>query len=799
MPPETNDPESTGVRSVPRNDSNPFPATAVARLSQPADEFWSIETEALHQVRALLRDYLDTTTTALEGRKDAGVTKGLVLAIVGDYGTGKTHIAQEMLRQIYDRNDRRLHPLYLDAPSDTFIALYRQRFIEKLSKFEVLQRVEDLYADIVANELARSTLTAPVAEKLRRRDAEAEDVVRTLRLMESKLVRELGVKLKRVTERADFGTALLLLRRPEFQSAVWEWFSGEPPDPILQERGITLHINTDAAALEAIGVMAFLFGRQGHRFILFIDELEKVFSTAASRRPDEAAILAFKKLMEVVGKTGALLVLIGLPECLEVLPEDALQRIAAVVHPSPITAEEIERYIGEAQRRGLGQDTLEPFTRDTVEYLSEIAGGNARRVVRLCYHAYLAAQMAGTHLTRPMLRQIAREQFELSPAADVVTEITRVIEARGWLFERDKAFKLKAKTIVDFWLPLGDASIGTAIFLSPSILQEADVSALVERNESLHRKSAHIVAVETVLVVNGYLADNLRPSLESAFTKVISYRPRDFREDLDAALTGSRVRLQEHNRQSVTQLIRERVDEIARQNSTFDSRLSMLLESQVSSSDMQRAVSIGLRAVFGQLATSVSVVEAQFPSVTAVFDRSETIIREVLQPDFLFDAIFGLPRGLVAPNAERLLGQRHRLEQIASVLLENSMIAPVYVIKGAHTSFRRSIFTFLETYPQWWGATSRGEYMSREIVEYACRAFDSITSQFDLQKCVADLRRTAQRALRGTPLGDDVQLHLWDLDDPRIARGEETLRELGHDVFRAVNAVLDQRERSSVE
>jgi KaiC/GvpD/RAD55 family RecA-like ATPase len=140
------------------------------------------------------------------------------LAIVGDYGTGKTHIAQDMLRQIAAEGNPNLHPLYLDAPSDTFLALYKERFLRKLDRNTVLRRVDEYYADIVADELIKSKLTRPVAEALRKREISPDEVVRNFGLIESKFVRALAKKLKAVTEQSDFGTALLLLRRPEFQA-----------------------------------------------------------------------------------------------------------------------------------------------------------------------------------------------------------------------------------------------------------------------------------------------------------------------------------------------------------------------------------------------------------------------------------------------------------------------------------------------------------------------------------------------------------------------------------------------------
>jgi len=179
--------QHTIERNLMLQDFNPFPAAAVARLSLSEEEFWSVDTEALKQTRSYLQDYLRRANKD-EGGSDASDLHGLILAIVGDYGTGKTHIAQDMLRQIAAAKNPNLYPLYLDAPSDSFLALYRERFLRKLDRAEVLKRVDEYYADIVADELVKSELTKPVAEALRKREVSADEVVHDFGLIESKFV-----------------------------------------------------------------------------------------------------------------------------------------------------------------------------------------------------------------------------------------------------------------------------------------------------------------------------------------------------------------------------------------------------------------------------------------------------------------------------------------------------------------------------------------------------------------------------------------------------------------------------------
>jgi Cdc6-like AAA superfamily ATPase len=775
---------------------NPFPVSAVASLHLPEEGFWSIETEALKEARAQLAVYLARAAGELQG--GAPETEGMTLAIVGDYGTGKTHIAQDMLRQIATTRDPHLHPLYLDAPSDTFLALYRDRFMKRLDQSEVLERVEEYYADVVADDLGNSELTRPVADALRQRKVRAAQVVEDLGLMESKFIQELGKRLEVVTRRPDFGTALLLLRRPEFRAAAWEWLSCREPDPMLEERGIKTPIDSDAAALEAIGVMAFLFGQQRHRFILFIDEIEKVLSHRAPHQPREAAVLALKKLMEAMLHTRALLVLIGLPEFLEFLPDDARQRIAAIIRPSALTAPEVEQYIREAQRRTSGTDQLEPFSSDTVDYLAEVAGGNARKMVRLCYHTYIEAETSGGVVTRALIREVARKQFELTKAEDVSAEIIRCIESRGWLCERNKTLgKGKTAEQVDFWLPYGEGNVGIAILLTQSVLQESEAQALQKRASAVTLRDKAAVKRVSVLVVNGYLADNLRPALEAAFGKVLVYRLRNFQEDLDAVLLGLRANLEQLGREDILASIKQRVDEIARQGSNVESRLREAIDRGVSRAELQSSVAAGLRAVFGQLATGTasSPSEADYPHVVAVFDRVQQLMDSSGWPERFFDFAFGLPLEIRRrleysdPNFADMYRFLRRREGAAKLMsnFSSKYDNSFYAIKLSFLSFRRGIFSAL-------GFTFIDRvlpFSQIEIINDLCRNYDEYLHKLEIERIVkSEVDQAIQLARDYYPSGFFEEIVLRNVSPSGL---EVELRRLPRSVY---DACRDERRIS---
>lgn len=581
---------------------NPFPISAVARLSPAGSETISITTRAIEDVVRYVDQYLAASSTqrpARSGKRSGGAKKnsGNVIAVVGEYGTGKTHLAVEILHRIHAASDETVHAFYVDAPSDNFLTLYRERFFRQLDRADVLRRVTEYYADIVAEDLSDSPLTRELATRLKDRRLSPDQLIHGLGLTEAAFRQQLQSRLKEITRHADFGTALALAIRPEFQSAVWEWLGGHPADSALRERGITTTIDNDIAALEAIGVFAFLYGRQHHRFVLVIDEFEKVLSRGRPSARDEASVLAFKKLLEVFTQSRSLLVLSGLPDFLEFLPEDAQQRFATLVRPTALSFADTKAYIQHvlASAEGDGPDG-DPFGDDVTHYLVELAGGNARKIIRLCYHVYQASLATGNPITRAMVREVAREQFEISAPDDVRADVARVFDGNGWDYARNRKLGDDEASLVDFWLQVGKSTSGCAVLISQSVLHKADVEALLLRREAI--RAATKQSSFCVLVVNGYLAGGLAAAVDEGFDRVHTYSQRRFPEDFAATITGFVQRLEAASAEDRLGRIENRIDRLLRQTGSLRSEINIVQHNQTSSVEVEQTV---LRAVRGAL------------------------------------------------------------------------------------------------------------------------------------------------------------------------------------------------------
>ncbi|WP_216592371.1 ATP-binding protein [Verrucosispora sioxanthis] len=172
---------------------NPFSPTAVARVAEGRAQATTVTTAAIRDALAHLDHYL---------RSGDGGT----VAVVGDYGTGKTHLAAELLAHAQESTGGAIRAVYLDAPADTFLSLSRQ-LLGRLSRDAVRALVEDHRA-------ASPAVTAPDGSPAA-----------------GWLGERLRAELAPVTTDPSVGTVLAMLLDPATEATAWDWLTGHPPGP----------------------------------------------------------------------------------------------------------------------------------------------------------------------------------------------------------------------------------------------------------------------------------------------------------------------------------------------------------------------------------------------------------------------------------------------------------------------------------------------------------------------------------------------------------------------------------------
>ncbi|MEU4743090.1 hypothetical protein AB0G02_21860 [Actinosynnema sp. NPDC023658] len=754
----------SGSSDLPPPRKNPFSPMAVARITDFDDDPDAVDvaitTDATRQALAHLTSYLDAPPA--RGGRDR---TGTVVAVLGDYGTGKTHLAVRLVRHAREVLADPTHALYLDATAESFIELYR-RFMQKLGREGVRAQVSEYYADIVADSLQSSGLTSDMLEWLGSRQLEPQEVVERLGLMESALLRKVQDTLREVTNNDDFGTALTLLLRPGFEHSVWSWLLGGTPDQVLVERGIATPIDTEVAALEAMGVFALLFGGRQRRFVLAVDELDKIFS--ADSRPHARTMAAFQTLLQVFAKAGACLVLCGLPDFKSVLPPAVRQRIPYTVVMSGLSQVEVREFIALAQEQVFGTPQLAPFTVDTTRYLRDIARGNARNVIRLCHRVFrMADDVSRTPgheftVTEDMVRQAARDLFGSLSSDDLDGVVRRLLDANGLDYLHRHLIGAAEDSLADFWVTFPDSTGGCAVLITRSLLDNADVGGVMRRISAVREADPD---AELILLVNGVVADGVAIQLRELLGREpLVYVDRTFVEDF-TALVGATSRRLGGDTDPLSAL-RLRMDQLTRQQTSiygFIEHLAEHMDGVRASSDRQLgAIQRQLSALAGGTpGRAEAAASSRLPGeVERLFRDAVDVLEDLTQVDVMFEEAFDH-----APTATQEAVHRR-------------LRTPEFTQAAAQAVFmQKAVQAFRSAVSQWYQSSEDADAEDR--LEELCGTYDGIVEFLPLF-LLEPLFKLAPWSARAGGLVAEVS------QGSRRARVHEALRNLSPRVRNAV-------------
>lgn len=752
----------------PASTDNPFLVAAVAKPREFTDGTVSIPTPSITEAISIVDSFLRSSTVA----------SGTVVAVVGEYGTGKSHLVGAVRHHALSvvPEGLRARVAFIEAGQSTFVDLYKQLIGTELRKDDVCARVRELYADVLADALEESELTAELAVLLRRGEVDPVDLSDRLSLMESRYLDRLRQRLESVTRNRAFGIALPLLLRHDFTDAAWEWLSGHRPDQVLVDRGIDTAVATEELALEAMGVIALLYSTRGQKFLLVIDEMNKVVS--ATRKPTESAVDAFQKLLTVFSGAQALLVLAGLPDYLEELGGAVGQRIGRIITVSPLTAANTVEYIRQSQEAvGRGR-VLHPFTEDTVRYLVKLTDGNARRIIRLCGHLYRHAMdgsprdPAKARVTEAMVRRVAREQAGARTTDHVRNEIRQVLAALGLEYERDHWMDPHTDSKADYWVPYGDdEGAGCALVLTDTVLSQADCDALVSRATFLQTAAEQR---QVLLIVVGLVHADFVSALNEAFSEEpISYDHWTFTETLSSVLERQ---LRLLDRDEATSLGEERFRRLGRQQANTQRMLEQALKTlnaMRSASDLSLAKIQRELSELSSAQRSADAVENTPPlrlppAVSALFASAQSFLDDLDQVDATFRAMFAAAEGGSVDAIDARVAVRGQLRS-----------QHVFQAVGVAAMLRMLLATFRDSINEWYRTyvpSSSGEPypVDRDRLGALCRAYDTVYEYVPFFRLV-DLGGFGPHLVDGNML-----------PPPQVGEAQEVFNQLSGQVHAAV-------------
>lgn len=584
---------------------NPFSTNGVALLPPASSGLApTVDTEAVRRARTRFVEYV-------ERPRSSSSRQGIVLALVGDRGSGRTHLASVLFHEARNRLGR-AH--CAEGSKNGFTALV-QDYLRRMGLAAV-------------KELAHAYYRAAVVEAVRPFGAEVSallegvrwhpvDVVKRLALSESALVRGAQTQLHRAAGSERIGQALGLLLRPGFDDVVWRWLTGSPPDEVLADRGITDGLSTDVEALELLRVLVRLNADRFERFVLVLDDFDETLATPVAQHPE--LVPAVRAVLDEVVSGGGLLILCGTPSSFRLIPEDVRLRIGETIPIRPFTADEVRALVLAHQHE------LAPFTDQTLHYAHAITEGNARVVVRLCHEAIrlvgesVRATGSRTPLTEELLGSALRTSTGVPTAVHLAEVAQDLLAARGTAYSPHHRLRPDRAATADLWLTFSDRRGGCAVLFTETLIDQADLDSVRHRIAAVRAADPDAEVVVVAGRVTRRIGERLRHAIEQ---EPLGYREASFARDFLALvdMAGAHLLQRRSRDRDVLDDIAEGVVQLGRSQadiSRFERKLDALLEAgsavpgdEVLPSGAERLFRVVLDALDDSVRTAIPVQDA---------------------------------------------------------------------------------------------------------------------------------------------------------------------------------------------
>ena len=418
---------------------NPFPDYPVTRLKEEPGKIQGITilTQAIVRSRSFVDQYVGQWKKTDTGQK----VEPLIVAVKGDYGTGKTHLLLDAVAQV----QQGLSSIYPDIAilriscHETDPVTWFKTAIGLELKRPFLQNViVHLYAKAGQMVASESKLTKAAGKKLEEDPWSIHDLIRENLLNETGVDKQFESLLKDVCSDAseEVRKALSGLVWAETSNLSTRWLAGEKLNSLELERlRISENLSIESDTSGVLVALAAIHSYLGFPFIIIIDELEHL-TRYDSANESKRNITWLKRLLENLANNQILIFVAGHWSAWEA-QSDYLDRYSQLrpIELVKLTDDDVLKIV---QAR-VSDLSSEMFGHDQAEAIAEYGEGNIRRILSLCNVLFRESDGFRLSLNGEKIRELAEQIGQRISIDDAMLRVHEILESQGLKVQRGVA------------------------------------------------------------------------------------------------------------------------------------------------------------------------------------------------------------------------------------------------------------------------------------------------------------------------------------------------------------------------
>ena len=416
------------------NTLNPFPDYAVTRLAagQDADAV-TIITPPIAMGRELVKKYVAGVGVPII----VGQTNAALCAVRGDYGTGKTHLLNDVASQLEAACISSARPSILRATciETDPLSWFRIKVGQQLDRLPLYETVLRLYGYAGKTVAGNTGMTRAGAELLQEDPTRIRDLIRANHLSIDEVGREFEKQLGIICKEYDQTVRRVLARlvSSETEGPARKWISGATlPARDAELLGIPPSIDSADQASSVIGAIATIHKAVDRPFVLLVDELEH-FTRYDVAHNSWGNVTLLKRLLEELGNAGALAVVAGHWSAWKTT-KDYLDRFPQY---APIDLVKLEPSdVIDIVTKLLGR-LPKGFADMHAQVVATVTGGNMRRVMSLCNLLFRQTDGFTKELTGNQIHEAWTSVAQRIPQQQALEQIAGLLEPRGFEVKLD--------------------------------------------------------------------------------------------------------------------------------------------------------------------------------------------------------------------------------------------------------------------------------------------------------------------------------------------------------------------------